>query len=299
MLDLICVGHASYDITMAVAAHPQADEKMLADALDLAGGGPAANAALCAVRLGGASGFCGYLGRDLFGEAHWRELQQAGVDTSLIVRGDHPTPISQVLAKPDGSRSVVNFKGTTPTLAADAVAIRSAPKVMLFDGHEPDLSIRLCDRVTAAGAHGTATVLDAGSLHKGTEALTGRVDHLVASERFARQFTGCSDAAQALQRMPATAGSVVITLGERGLIWRRDGEEGRMPVFAVDAIDSTGAGDAFHAAFALGLSRGLAWHDLLRYASAAGALACTRLGARTAMPDAAQLAAFLAGRAAE
>ena len=57
--------------------------------------------------------FCGYLGNDLFGTAHLQEFKCENVDTSLIVRGDDPTPVSQILAKPDGSRSVVNFKACT------------------------------------------------------------------------------------------------------------------------------------------------------------------------------------------
>ncbi|MDQ7000624.1 MAG: PfkB family carbohydrate kinase, partial [Mariprofundus sp.] len=59
MLDVLCVGHASYDISMAARHHPEANEKMLADAMQLAGGGPAANAAVCVARLGGKAGFCG------------------------------------------------------------------------------------------------------------------------------------------------------------------------------------------------------------------------------------------------
>jgi sulfofructose kinase len=69
-----------------------------------------------------------------------------------------------------------------------------------------------------------------------------------------------------------------------------------MAAFAVRAVDSTGAGDAFHGAFALGLARGMAWPDLLRYASAAGALACTHVGARAGIPDAAAVHALLAAR---
>jgi sulfofructose kinase len=70
MLDVLCVGHASYDITMAVNTHPLPDEKLLADSMRLAGGGPAANAALCVTHLRGKAGFCGYLGNNVFGQAH-------------------------------------------------------------------------------------------------------------------------------------------------------------------------------------------------------------------------------------
>ena len=137
MLDLLCVGHASFDITMSVATHPGADEKVVADAMMLAGGGPAANAAVCAARLGGSAGFCGYLGNDQFGELHALEFAAEGVDTRYLVRGQHASPVSQILAKPDGTRSVVNFKGDTVWLPAGSISLGRLPKVMLFDGHEP------------------------------------------------------------------------------------------------------------------------------------------------------------------
>jgi len=266
---------------MAAAHHPGCDEKIVAEALQLAGGGPAANAAVCVTRLGGAAGFCGYLGHDLFGDKHLQEFETEAVVTSLIVRGKYPSPVSQILAKPDGSRSVVNFKGDTPWLAEDAVSVTEPAKVLLFDGHEPLLSVSLCQW---AKQQAIPTILDAGSLHRGTEILASEVDFLVASEKFSRQFTGQDDLNEALQEMARIAGSVVITLGEYGLIWSRSAESGSLPAFPVDVVDSTGAGDAFHGVFAYGIAQNMDWLDLLRYASAAGALACTMLGARPSLP---------------
>jgi sulfofructose kinase len=78
---------------------------------------------------------------------------------------------------------------------------------------------------------------------------------------------------------------VVITLGEQGLIWRRGNEQGRLSAYPVLAIDTTGAGDAFHGAFAAALAVGMDWQPLLRYASAAGALCCMQMGARLGLPD--------------
>ena len=290
MSDVLCVGHASWDIVMAVAHQPLADEKLLADAMQLCGGGPAANAAVCVARLGGRAAFCGYLGRDLFGEAHLRELLDAGVDISAVQRGCHPTPVSQILAKPDGLRSVVNYKGDTRQLSADAVDPLPKAQVILFDGHEPQLSQAICQQ---AKNHGSQTVLDAGSLHKGTALLAGQVDYLVASARFASQYCATDDMQQALRQLSGLCSNVVITQGAAGLLWAAGGEQGRLPPFRIEAVDSTGAGDAFHGAFALGLVRAMVWPDLLRYASAAGALTCTRLGARPALPQRAALEQLL------
>jgi len=290
MLDVLCIGHAAYDITMAVDHHPRADEKMLAEALDFAGGGPAANAAVAVARLGGHAAFCGYLGRDVFGDVCMDAFGAEGVDTSLIVRGDAPTPVSQILAKPDGTRSVVNFKSDTPWLAADAIRFNEEPKVMLFDGHEPLLSASLFKQAKTAGI---MTVLDAGSLHKGTDALALEVDYLVASSKFTRQFCDTDDMQAALKLLADKRDNVVITLGEAGLIWFKDGETASLSAPAVQVVDSTGAGDAFHGAVALGLARGMAWEEILRFASRVGALTCTRLGARAGLPGASEVTALL------
>ena len=89
----------------------------------------------------------------------------------------------------------------------------------------------------------------------------------------------------ALARLSEVSPAVVITLGERGLIWKRRQERGVLPAFPVTAIDTTGAGDAFHGAFAVAISSEINWLDVLRYASAAGALCCTKIGARSGLPS--------------
>lgn len=279
--DVLCVGHASYDLIFSVDRHPGADEKTVANNLLSCGGGPAANAAVCVAKLGLKSAFAGYLGRDLYGDKHIQELADVGVDTQWVIRGDSPTPLSTILVKPDGKRCLINYKGDTQALPADALELAEIlAKVVLFDGHEPFISVPLAEKARQVGI---PTVLDAGSVHDGTLALLDRVDYLVCSEKFAGQYAGGEQ--PALNRLAELAPVVVITLGEKGLIWRRGGEQGALPAYPVTAIDTTGAGDAFHGAFAAGLAAGLDWQALLRYASAAGSLCCTQMGARLGLPS--------------
>lgn len=280
-VDVLCVGHASYDLIFSVNRHPDADEKIVADSLLSCGGGPAANAAVCITKLGLTSAFAGYLGRDLYGDKHYQELLDGGVNTQLIVRGPSPTPLSTIIVKPDGKRCLINYKGDTQALPVEALNLSDVPaKVVLFDGHEPFISLPLADQARQANI---PTVLDAGSVHEGTLALMSRVDYLVCSEKFACQHAG--DQRKALSLLSGIAPNVVITLGERGLIWQRGTEQGALPAYPVTAIDTTGAGDAFHGAFAAALAANMEWQSLLRYASAAGALCCTRMGARLGLPE--------------
>ncbi len=280
-VDVLCVGHASYDLIFSVAQHPGPDEKILANSLLSCGGGPAANAAVCISKLGLRSAFAGYLGHDLYGDKHLQELNDHQVNTQLTIRGISPTPLSTILVKPDGKRCLINYKGDTQALPAQALnTFNLQAKAILFDGHEPLISLPIADQ---ARRNNIPTVLDAGSVHEGTLALMDRVDYLVCSEKFACQYASNED--QALSQLAKLAPVVVITLGERGLIWQRGHQQGSLAAFPITAIDTTGAGDAFHGAFAAALTLGLEWQSLLRYASAAGALCCMKMGARLGLPD--------------
>jgi len=290
-IDVLCVGLATYDLVYLVDHHPESDEKCFAACLVSCGGGPAANAAVTVARLGGTAAFAGYLGRDVFGEMHFKELVSEGVLTGLLVRGDQPSPISSIIVKPDGKRTVVTHKGSTPVLEPDQVDFtKLRPRVIIFDGHQPAISLPL-----AAGAReqNVPAVLDAGSVHRGTVELMPLCGFLVASEKFARDLSGEKDPALALGFLSRMAPVAVITRGKAGIVWTSGQKTSSLGAYAVDAVDTTGAGDIFHGAFALATARGEELEAALRYARAAAALGCTKIGARPAIPSKAEVESFL------
>jgi len=290
-MDILCVGHACYDLTFAVDHPVGPDEKATASDLISCGGGPAANAAVTASMLGSKTALAAYLGNDIFGESHFDELLEAGVITRWVVRGSDPTPLSTIWAQPDGQRALVNYKGTTPDPQPDAFDFSECrPSVILFDGHLPEVSFELAQ--WALEKH-IPTILDAGSVHKGTTGLIDKVDYLVASEKFARDYTLIADAELAVSKLCRHAPNVIVTLGATGLVWQNGQGRGRMPAFRIEAVDTTGAGDAFHGAFARGISLKMPWNRLLQYASAVGTLCCTKMSARKGIPTAAETERFL------
>ena len=279
--DVLCLGHASYDLVFSVPHHPNPDEKLFADSLLGCGGGPAANAAVTVAKLGYKAAFSGYLGQDAYGTNHLKELQDAGVNTDLVHRGDSPTPLSAILVKPDGKRALINYKGDTKPLPPHCLDFaKFSTKTILLDGHEPQLSLAILNTFKHKAI---PSILDAGSLHVGTQALMDKVSYLVCSEKFALAFADTTDAA--LSQLAALSPNVVITLGELGLIWQRGQESGHLAAPPVTAIDTTGAGDAFHGAFAAAIAAQMDWQVVLRYASVAGALCCTKMGARPGLPS--------------
>jgi sulfofructose kinase len=277
-VDVLCLGHASYDMIFTVDHHFEPDEKGFATGFFECGGGPAANAAVAVSRLGLKSAFIGFLGKDVFGDKHFAELRNENVNTDLIQRGLEPTPLSCITVKPNGQRSVMNHRVSFEMLTdlrVDLLTLR--PKVILLDGHEWTVSIPVVEQARILNI---PVILDAGSQHEGTNALVPLVDYVVASKRFAEQYTGEEDMEVALNTLSERFISVVITLGENGLIWKNENERGSMPAFQVNTVDTTGAGDAFHGAFAAGMAEGMSWESILKFSSAAGALCCTVLGAR-------------------
>ena len=313
-VDVLCLGIACYDLIFSVDRHVGADEKIRASELTACGGGLAANAAMTVARLGYAVAFAGYLGQDMYGDSHIDELRAAGVNTELVARGEQPTSLSAILVKPDGARALVNYgawpgretttqqgtgQGQPGPAGRGGIPAGSLPPAccLWWTGIIIAAADRLVDR---ARAENIPTVLDGDMLHAGTKTLMEKVEFLVVSEHFAQDFTRHTDPTIALEQLSNCAPSTIITLDDRGLCWHNRADSrfgagaGSYPAFAVVAEDTTGAGDAFHGAFAAGLARGMGWEELLRFASAVGALCCSRKGARLGIPTGAEVAAFLA-----
>jgi len=126
--------------------------------------------------------------------------------------------------------------------------------------------------------------LDAGSINDGTQLLYNKVDYLITSEKFAKHYSGEDDPRTALAALDGAAPLIACTWGADGVYWQDKYGQHHTPAFDIEAVDTTGAGDAFHGAFALGIAEGLKTKQNMRRACATGALTCLRAGARSALP---------------
>jgi sulfofructose kinase len=273
-------------VTVSVPDFPPEDSKAEATSLRESGGGPAANAAYLLGKWGVPTAFAGVIGDDPQGEQIRREFREVGVDLSASpVPEGRATPVSIILvSERTGSRTIVTRKSPGAPLVLSPLDAK--PQVLLFDGHELPASLAAIERYPEA-----RTILDAGSLREGTAELAKRVDYLIASERFARQVTGLQTLEESKDRARAVAElanrngrRVVITLGARGLIHGTGSEFEHLPTFPVRAIDTTGAGDIFHGAFAYGLLMGWEFSRNLRFASMTAAISVQEPGGRASIP---------------
>ena len=280
---VLAIGYACWDLTFSVDHHFGPDEKGTARSLAQCGGGLAANAAAAAGRLGFDTWLASYLGQDMFGDAHVAELEEHGVRTEFLLRGEVPTSISAIMVKPDGKRALVNHKQTQPAITPGSLNLDALrPDCVLVDGRQLPLAT---DVLGQAKSMGIPSMIDADSASRDIVEQARLVDIVVGSERYATSLSGHTDPIAAVNSLANKKQSLVITCGERGLLWARNGEFGSMPAHKVDVLDTNGAGDAFHGAFAGAVAGDLPWLDALRFASATAALCCGTVGSRNGLPD--------------
>ena len=266
------------------------------------GGGQVASALVALARLGHRVRIIGKRGDDAEGERIEQEFRAAGVDTAgLIAVPGARSQLSLILVPAaGGERTIFVQRGPEIDLAPADIApalLPEAPYLLLIDGHE----LEACLLAAAhCRAHGGRVVLDAEYCAPGTAALLPLVDELVADESFPVKLLGADageppDAPATLAALLATGtGRVTVTLGARGAVsW--DGRcLLRQRAFAVPVVDTTGAGDAFHAGICHGLLAGLDAAATLRFACALAGLKCGAPGGRSGLPSLAEVEALLA-----
>ena len=290
---VLCVGASTYDMNFVISNMPGTDEKTTAESMSVCGGGPASNAAITVSRMGLDSVFIGYIGNDAQGDFVLKEFLNEGVNTQFILRGSDPTPVSVNIAEREGSRYLINYSKQKYFLKSGDIDLSKLdPEVILFDGHEPYISMDLINMFSSGGKK---TILDAGSLHPGTIDLMGKVDYLVCSEKFAFEYTAKKNIDAALDVLLKVNRNVVITLGEKGLVWGSGLTHGKLPAIKIKAIDTTGAGDSFHGGFAYCIAENIDWELTLKFSSLIAAKCCMHSGARDGIPFLDEVKYYLSG----
>ena len=289
---LLGVGECSLDTQLLVEALPPHGGKGRVLEWCERPGGQVATAVLAAARLGLASAYAGAVGDDAGAEAVLAPLATAGVDLSRVVRvaGAATRAAVIVVEQSSGERTVLGRRD--PALDAARAELAALPlrgtRLLVLDGTDLALATALAER---ARGEAVPVLLDLDAPAPGAEALLAHVDFPIVSCGFAAAYGGPEPALARLAALGARL--AVVTLGAQGALARVDGQTLASPAFDVPVVDTTGAGDAFHGAFAWGLLQELAPVELLRVANAAAALACTAPGAQGALPDARRLRVLL------
>jgi ribokinase len=289
---VVVVGSINRDLTVFTPRHPSPGETVLGTGHLAGPGGKGANQAVAAARFGATVTMVGMVGDDPEGAAMRESLAGSGVDDSAVTTDpDNPTGLAVITVDSSGENSIVVSPGAN--LAVDPSSVDTHRAVI------EDADVVLCqleipvETVLAATLATRGTfVLNAAPARELPSGLWEQIDVLVVNTSELEILTGSSDPL----RIAGIKGpkAVVVTVGAEGAYYSHDGAVYRCPAPEVDAVDTTGAGDAFCGALAARLASGARLPDAIRDAVIAGSGAVTGKGAQF-MPDAATLAA-LAGR---
>ncbi len=288
MSKITAIGAVVMDTIVSLDKYPTEDTKVKALATKSCGGGPAGTGIVAASKLGADCSFIGSLSDDAGGTFLKTDFKKYGVDTSYInIEHGYRSFISQIwLSAADKTRTIVFDRGNVPALVLnDAQRAKIAVcDVLMVDGNELEAAIAGAEH---AHKHSTKVLYDAGGRYEGVERLLPLVDILIPSEEFACGISGKETAEEAAVWLYDTynAEVVVITCGKRGGVIY-DGKTVReYPALPAKVVDSNGAGDVFHGAFAYACTVYDNYYDCCIFSSAVSAVKCMGVGARESVPD--------------
>lgn len=272
---------------------PQDGETVVGDRFVTYAGGKGANQAVAVARMGARSAMVGRVGDDMFGPELVELLESAGVETDSVgVSEGVSSGIAVISVGEGGQNRIVQVLGANDTCGEaeyDAVAglLSQASAVLLQLEVSVDLSLRVAE---LAASEGVTVILDPGPVRPVPAEFYGQVSVITPNETEAEALvgyaiTGVEDAARAADELlRRSVGAAVIKLGRQGAYWADGNGSGHVQPFPVEAVDTVAAGDACNGALAVALAEGTSLEEAVRWGSAAGALAVTRVGAQDSMP---------------
>lgn len=300
---VIVVGSSNTDLVVHCDTLPSGGETVLGKDMQTFAGGKGANQAVAAARLGAEVVFAGCVGRDAWGAEMRSRLAAENVDvTDVLARGGEATGVALITIDPAGQNTIIVAPGANMSLSErDVEAVRddiAQAEALLLQLEVPLAANRRALEIAREAS--VPVFFNAAPAQRLAPSLLELVDVLIVNESEARCLSGLDDARLGERQIAShlcsmSGGHVVITLGERGAL-HFDGEAlTRQGAFPVKAVDATGAGDAFAAAFAIAWCEGRSVAESLAFACAAGAVAATGMGALASLPNRSQVEALLGG----
>lgn len=294
MIEVVTIGIAVLDEIFAIPGSIAPGEKHRAGAITTVVGGNATNAALAIARLGGKARLIARLGDDATGDTIRHRIDTLGIDTSLskVIPG-RASSRSAIVIEGNGDRTIFNYidpalPDIPDWLPADLPA---GTRAVLGDTRWEAGARHL---FALARARGIPAVFDGDRVPQ-DRGLIDLATHVVFSAQGLSEMAGTSDLADGLRQLSRAYSSfLAVTDGANGVFALMNGDIRHFPAFAVPAVDTLGAGDVWHGAFALGLAEGKDEAKAILLANATAAIKCTRPGGSAGTPDRREVETFLA-----
>jgi sulfofructose kinase len=280
------LGPCSLDYVAKVPTYPPPDVKSEFSELVIQGGGPVATALVALARWGLSCAYVGVIGDDPFGAMIRTSLEEEQIDISgLLVRKGFESQFAFIAAEPVvGRRTIFWRRSTGPPPSPREInfsRVREA-RVLHTDGFFQEAALAACQEARKAGV---LVMVDAGSLREGSLDLARLSDYFIASEPFAMALMGDHNPVEACRKIAHLGPRVVgVTLGAKGYVAWVEGKVIQRPAHPVEAVDTTGCGDVFHAGFIYGLIQGWDTEQSLDFAAWAAAMVSRKMGGRSSIP---------------
>lgn len=275
-MSILCLGQTAYDMTFSFSSAIVENQKQRVHSSSHCLGGPVGNASYLCGLWGAKTYTMARVGDDVFGKEIIKTLQSVHIDTSsMLIDQNTQTSMSAIVVnEQNGSRTILNIP-----LSENAVIDVQWPQkvdIILFDGHEFSLCMEALQRYPSA-----TTILDGDRFKPHTIDLIRSVDYLICGEEYAKAFTHheCNDKTYQ-EMLQLNSQHVILTCGEKGCIYQNK----KYPAFLTHSIDTTGAGDVFHGAFAYGLDQGWNLEKIIDIASKAASLSTEKIGGMLSIP---------------
>jgi sulfofructose kinase len=296
---ILCAGIIVLDEVFRVDEFPQADGKVQANGFFVVNGGCAANAAVAIARLGGRAALAGPLGgpegEDGNGDRVLKALLRENVDCTFCQRIEGmATALSAIFMNARGDRTIVTYRDEriATTRPKDPAAIVAQADAVLADNRYPDFVQPICE---AARRRNLPVLIDGDRPTVEDDPLFRLATHVIFSSECLRATTGVTDLGEGLARIAKkTPAFVAVSNGPGDVIYLDGGVLRGVPVFKIDAVDTLGAGDAFHGGFLLALTEGKSATEAMRFGAAVAGIKCTRLGGSAGSPSRHEVEALLA-----
>ncbi len=298
---ILVIGSINYDLVVFAPRHPAPGETITGSHFHTFPGGKGANQAVAAARLGGDVQMIGNVGNDGFGEQLIDNLRNNQVDITQIKQVNGSTGTALITVNDQGENSIVVIPGANAALKKEDIeALREtiqAARVLLLQLEIPlDVVIHAIDIAYASGITillnpAPATPIPIETLRKVTFLIPNESELALLSGIPIINFSDCRKAISHLQSLGCN--QIILTRGEHGAYYFYQDNQIFAPPFDVPVVDTTAAGDAFIGGLAAALAEDMDLHVALLRASAAGALAVTKAGAQSSLPDITELDDFL------
>ncbi len=293
---ILVVGSINMDVAVRTPVMPCPGETLLGSDFKTSPGGKGGNQVVAAARLGASCKMIGRVGDDAFGQDLRAGLRAEDIDTEHIIETKNtPTGVAVILVDHKGENSIVVASGANFALTPDDLFGREElfqeADVVLLQLELPLQTVRAA--MDLARRNNAIIILDPAPVPKIIPQELFQVDVITPNVIEAEMLTGNGNTEERVDKRTAAgliargAKAVVLKLGGRGsMVATADGHFYRVPPYKVDIVDTTAAGDTFTAALGVAIGRGMNLHEAARFANAAGALACTKIGAQDATPTA-------------